>query len=234
MEKKMKSKNAILISFVILFGLLSLILFLTIPDERLGATVFWLAFSLSVPVNFLALCGFTVWGFSKSGSAFAKLTVSLYTSGAFAALLLIVGAIFMYLPFESLTFPIIVYAIITAAYLIASIYANLGAKAIAKADEKPPVFLKLLEVDVLDCAGKTSSPAIRESLLSFAEKIRYSDPISHSSLGAMEGLLSTAVFDISTELSTNPDADVSEKIKAAEGMLASRNNRCLVLKQCGK
>jgi hypothetical protein len=229
----MKSKKLTLISLLVLFGLSSLILFLTVPDERLDSTVFWISFAFAIPLNLLCLCGFTVWATSQGGSALAKSTVSAYTSGAFAILLLAVGFIFMYLPFEGLTLPIIIYAVILAAYLIITLFVTSGAKYISEV-EKPPLYIKMLEADVRDCAEKAMRPDVKAALLTFADNVRFSDPVSHPSLTQAEITLKNAVFEISVLLSANPEADVTEKIKAAEGMLAGRNNRCLILKQCSK
>ena len=163
----------------------------------------------------------------------AKSTVSAYTSGTFAVLLLIVGFIFMYLPIERLTFPIIIYAVILAAYIIITVYVTSGAKYISEV-EKPPLYIKMLEADVRDCAAKAARSDVKNALLAFADNVRFSDPVSHPSLAQAESILQSVVFEISVLLSANPEEDVTEKIKAAEGMLASRNNRCLVLKQCSR
>ena len=229
----MKSKSTTLISFLVLFGLLSLILFLTIPDSRLDSAVFWIAFAFTIPINFLALCGFTVLSYSGKDAGLEKGAVLSFISFGFGALLLLSGIIFMYFPIEGTVFPIIVYAIITAAYIIITLLATSGTKHIKNATTLP-MYNKLLEVDVLDCAEKAANPEVKAKLRAFAENIHFSDPTSHPSLAGMESALQNAVFEISSILSADPGADVSEKIRIAEGMLVSINNRRLVLKQCSK
>lgn len=229
----MKARNGIIVSALLVFGLLSLILFLTIPDARLESTVFWLAFSFAIPVNFLAITGFTIWGFAKSGSQLAKLPTALYVCGSFSAVLLVVGALFMYIDTNKTTFPIILFAIITVAYVIAGIISVLGTDymgAVEREVKGKRLYIKMLEADVLDCASKAADAKAKAALRAFAESVRFSDPMSHPSLSGIESDLSSLVFDISAELSENASADITPKLRRAEAMLASRNNRCIMLK----
>lgn len=240
----MKARNAILISSLLVFGLAALILFLTIPEARLEAAVFWIAFSFSIPVNFLAMSALTVWAFARSGSQFAKLPTALYIECGFAAVLLAVGFFFMYLDITDTTWPIILFATITVAYVIMTVYSVLGTGYMASVEKhvaEKRLFIKMLEADVLDCVAKSSDPATQAALRAFADKIKFSDPMSHASLSAIENDISSLVFEISADLaeisesdgkqvSDAPATDVIAKIRRAEAMLASRNNRCIMLK----
>ena len=240
----MKSRNAILVSTLLVFGLAALILFLTIPEERLDSSVFWLAFSFAIPVNFIAMASLTVWAFGKSGSQFVKLPTALYISGGFAAALLVIGFAFMYLDVTKTTWPIIIFVGLTVAYVILTVYAVLGTGYMASVEKQVAekrLFIKMLEADVLDCVAKSTDPATQAALRAFADKIRFSDPMSHASLSAIENDISSLVFEISRDLSEisesdgkqvsdAPRTDVIAKIRRAEAMLASRNNRCIMLK----
>ena len=229
----MKSRNAILVSTLLVFGLAALILFLTIPEERLDSSVFWLSFAFAIPVNFIAMASLTVWAFAKSGSQFAKLPTALYISGGFAAALLVIGFAFMYLDVTNTTWPIIIFVGLTVAYVILTVYAVLGTGYMASVEKQVAekrLFIKMLEADVLDCVAKSSDPATQAALRAFADKIRFSDPMSHASLSAIENDISSLIFEISADLSESPEADVIAKIRRAEAMLASRNNRCIMLK----
>ena len=229
----MKSRNAILVSALLIFGLLALILFLTIPDARLESAVFWIAFSFAIPVNFLAISAFTVWGFGKVGEKLFRLPAALYVAGGFTAAYLILGVIFMYFKINGTTFPIIVYAIVTVAYAIAAIYAVLGtdyAGSVEREVKEKRLYIKMLEADVLDCAAMATLSESGAALRAFAENVRFSDPMSHPSLAGIEAELSTIVAGIAADLGENPEADVTPKVKRAEAMLANRNNRCIMLK----
>ena len=229
---KGKIKYSILVSLFLIFGLLSLILFLTIPDQRLDSPVFWISFSFAIPVNYLALTGFTLWGFAKKGESFVKLPIATVVAVAFAGIYLLVGALFMYLPAEKTTFPIILYAIITIAFIITAIFSINGANymnASEKNVKQKVLFIKMLEADILDCAAKANGNTAA-SLRQLAENVRFSDPMSHASLSGVESELSSVVFTISDTLSQDSDADVSALINKADSLLKSRNNRCMMLK----
>ena len=229
----MKSKNTYitLISLFLVFGLLSLILFLTIPDERLETSVFWIAFSFAIPVNFVSLSAFAVWGFWKKGEGFIKLPIALTVSAAFGILYLLSGILFMYLPAEKTTFPIILYSIITVAFIIAAMLSVNGANymsATEKVVKEKRLYIKMLEADVLDCLANAEGEA-KVLLTKLAEDIRFSDPMSHSALSAIEAELTSLVFAISEALKSGAE-DVISLIKKADALLKSRNSRCLMLK----
>ena len=227
----MKSKFTIIFSLLLVFGLISLILFMTISDARLESDLFWVAFVISIPFNFILASLWTLWSFSKSGKALARTTMALTAVAIFTAVILIFGLILMCFPFEGFTFPIIAYAVIAVVYAVVMLFMKSGAEYIEKT-EKVELFVKVLEATVLDCVAKATEPATQKALRDFAEKVRFSDPVSHDSLKDVEGRLATAVYDISADLSVDPEADISAKLANADAMLASRNNHCKILKQC--
>lgn len=224
-------KHTILGALFLIFGLLSLILFLTIPDKRLSSAVFWLSFAFAIPINYLTLTGFTIWGFAKKSESFIKLPFTAIISAAFAGAYLFIGALFMYLPVNKVTFPIIIYAIITVAFVIAIALSINGVNYIFASEKEVKekrLFIKMLEADVMDCVAKANGNTTL--LRKLAEDIRFSDPMSHSSLSAVENELSSTVFAISATLDADANADIHDMIKKADSLLKSRNNRCLMLK----
>lgn len=227
----MKSKFAIILSLLLVFGLISLILFMTVSDPRLDSELFWAAFAISIPLNFIIASAWTLWSFSKSGKALVRTTMALTAVAVFTVVILLFGLILMCFPFEGFTFPIIAYAIIAVAYAVVMIFMKSGAKYMEKT-EKTELFVKVLEATVLDCVAKATEPATQKALRDFAEKVRFSDPVSHDSLKDVEGRLTTAVYEISADLSVDPAADILQKLASAETMLSSRNNHCKILKQC--
>jgi len=229
---KNTARNAILVSELLIFGLFALILFLTIPEERLEYDVFWIAFSFAIPVNFCIMAVFTFWGFGN-GSKFTKLPIAFSVSLFFAAVYLIVGALFMYLDAEKTTFPIILYSVITVIYIITALYSVIGAGYMTKVDanvKAKRMFIAMLEADVLDCALKSTNPDMQSLLRAFADDVRYSDPMSHQSLSPIETDISAAVYEISAMLTADASADVTAQLAKATALLKSRNSRCMMLK----
>ena len=229
----MKSRNAILVSELLIAGLAALIALLTAPEARMETAVFWIAFSFAIPVNFLAAASFTVWGFGKAGNKFMRLPTALYSVGIFGFALLLAGFLYMYLDVVDVTWPIIVFAAITVFYVILAIYSVLGTSYMSSVeahDKEKRLFIKMLEADVTDCVPKASAPASQAALRELADKVRFSDPMSHASLSGIEAEISSLVLEISADLTTDPAADVTAKVTRARVMLDSRNNRCLMLK----
>ena len=229
----MKLKHLILLTLVLVFGIAALVVLLTAPAERLDTDVFWVAFSFGIALNLVASVGFVLWSFAKTPAEFVRPPAAFAIIAVFSPILLIAGLIFMYADVTSLVWPIIVFAAISAAYFIFASYVTLSANYITSTEkqvQKKRLFIKLLEADILDCAAKASLTETRAALNSFAEAVRFSDPMSHKSLENIENDISSVVYEISADLSANPSADVTAKIKRAEAMLSSRNNRCVLLK----
>ena len=155
----MKSKFAIILSLLLVFGLISLILFMTVSDSRLDSELFWAAFAISIPLNFIIASARTLWSFSKSGKALVRTTMALTAVAVFTVVILLFGLILMCFPFEGFTFPIIAYAIIAVAYAVVMIFMKSGAKYMEKT-EKTELFVKVLEATVLDCVAKATEPVI--------------------------------------------------------------------------
>ena len=228
-----KAKYITLISALLIFGLLSLILFLTIPADRLASPLFWTAFSIAIPFNLLCFALFTLWGFAKSDAGLIRLPIAFNVSVVFALVYLVSGALFMYLPAEDFTFPVILYAVITVVYIIAAMISINGAGymvSVEKEVKEKRLFVRILEADVNDCLCKAAHPDSRKLLKQLADDVRYSDPMSHASLAGVESDLSAAVYAISSALTENPEADITSSVTKASALLQSRNSRCLMLK----
>ena len=231
----MKTRNLFLVSLLLIGALAALIALLTVPEGRTDTAVFWIAFIFSIPLNFLASAALTVLGFGKSDDKPLRIPATLYSVVIFifGFVLLLAGFLFMYLDVVDVTWPIIVFAALTVFYIILVAYCALGTGYIASIegfDRKKRLFVKMLEVDLIDCAAIATNTLSQEAIRSFADRVRFSDPMSHASLSGMESDISTIVHAISAELKANPDADVTDKIADAERLLTSRNNRCLMLK----
>lgn len=228
-----KTKIALLISELLVFGLLALILFVTIPDARLSEKAFWIAFAFAIPLNFLSVAAFTAWGFGKSAMEAIHQPPALAFSGVFAFIYLVVGAIFMYFNIVKLTFLIVLLSIITVIYIIAALYFVLGTNYIAdnqKEVKSKVMFIKLLELDVKNCISYAKNPEQINALTTLADKVRFSDPMSHPSLAGIESDIVTTVNRISAMLAENAEADISALISTATAQLENRNSRCIILK----
>ena len=230
---KNTARNVALFCELLIFGIISLVLFVTIPEERLEVDLFWLAFAFAIPVNFCAIAISTIWGL-RDDSAFTRLPIALSISISFGVVYLIVGAFFMYLDTVKMTFPIVLYSIITVIFLIAVLSVGTGVNYINNTEmnvKLKRIYISMLEADVLDCAAKSTNPDMQDLLSAFADDVRYSDPMSHSSLSPIETDISTAVHEINAALTIDANADITASVSRARALLKSRNNRCMMLKQ---
>lgn len=85
-------------------------------------------------------------------------------------------------------------------------------------------FIKDLQIEVEMLAEIESDEEVRQKLTEFAKKIRFSDPMSDSSLSELEDELSAKVADIGNS------SDSVATIKEAETLLMKRNRKVKALK----
>jgi hypothetical protein len=224
------NKFLILIAMTLVCGLVTAIVFLTIPDARLASEVFWLAFAFAIPWNLLVAVILHLWAGKKQEETL-RMPVAYYVCGVFGIIYLVVGIIFMYAPATELTFPLILELIITVVYLLVIMYCTRAAAYIGnmeKTTKKKVLFIRLLQADVQNCAMKATDPATKAALERLAESVRFSDPMSHEALAMQESELMATVTEISQKL--NNGEDVTALIQKANVQLESRNSRCLLLK----
>lgn len=92
-----------------------------------------------------------------------------------------------------------------------------------KADEKV-FFIKSLQVDVEIMAEREEDETTKQALNQLAEKIRFSDPMSHEKLAALEG----KIVDKVDELKTSENK--MEIIEAIDLLFDERNRKCMIMK----
>lgn len=228
-----KTRNITLISEFLIFAILTLIVFLTIPDKRLDSNVFWLGFAFAIPVNYLVATMLTVFGISKKGVDIVSMPIAFWLMVSFGAAYLFFGIIFMYFGIEKLTFPIILEIVISVCYIIACMYLKSGANNISDSSKEvreKVIYIKMLEADVNDCMAKATDSESVCALRALSDDIRYSDPMSNPSLAGIEAQLSSAVAEISSVLYADSSTDVTALVSKCQALLKSRNDRCKMLK----
>lgn len=92
-----------------------------------------------------------------------------------------------------------------------------------KVDEKV-FFIKSLQVDIELMAEQEEDAATKQALNQLAEKIRFSDPMSHEKLAALEG----KIVDKVDELKTSENK--MEIIKEIGLLFDERNRKCIIMK----
>ena len=231
MNKRLRS--IVLIAIFVANAILNLIVFLTVPNARFDSAVFWLAWSFACPVCLILSVGFHLYASKRGNDALIAAPISYYLAVVAEFLYLGVGVLFMYLPIKAVTFPIIAEAVITGGFIIAAMFFLYGGEHMMSQEKivkEKVLFIRLLASDVEGAASIAKSEELRAALLSFGEDIRFSDPMSHASLEAVESQISATVDEISAKITLGKEDEAMELVLIAKRQLERRNSRCLALK----
>lgn len=95
---------------------------------------------------------------------------------------------------------------------------------VCKKIEEKVFFIKSLQVDIELMAEQEEDAATKQALNQLAEKIRFSDPMSHEKLAALEG----KIVDKVDELKTSENK--MEIIKEIGLLFDERNRKCIIMK----
>lgn len=140
---------------------------------------------------------------------------------------LIAFLVFMIFPIIPEWLTVIVCAIVLAGSVLCMIAGEAGAKEIGRVDEKVKIkryFIESLQVDIEMLAESESDSEIKTALKKLAEKVRFSDPMSHEMLGELESRISAKVEEL--KIATDKKA----LIAAIDLLLLERNKKCKILK----
>jgi hypothetical protein len=228
-----KIRTYILASVGLIFGLLNLILFLTIPVERLSTFSFWFSWSFAFIINYLAILFVIL--YSSKIKKYEDITTppSLYICGIFTLVYLILGFIFMY--WKNISWkPVFVFEILTTiAYFITLFFVLIGTSYINNNNKKQKekvFYIRDLASDVEYANSMVNNIEIKNVLNKLQEDIRFSDPMSHDSLARIEDELKELVFRLIQAAQENNENDLVIITKEIDLKLKYRNNKCINLK----
>lgn len=218
----MKKNNLMsYLALLIVFALFNVIVFL-IPTEK--TPTFWTAYAFTV-VAFAAQIVVRKIAFNKKCILLG--IPMLYFGIVYLAVQLIAFAIFMLFPVLHVKAAVIVCSVILAIFMIFVITAQAGADEITQVEDKIKVkraFIQFLQVDIEMLAESENNAEIKAELKKLAEKVRYSDPMSHEMLGDLEARISAKVEEMKT--SENKKTLIGE----IDTLLTERNKKCKILK----
>ena len=230
----MKSlKNILLIALVLAFAAFTTVVFLTVPEGRTESPTFWIAWAFAVPVNLIFSVVLHLWASKAEGKTLFNIPIAYWLMSVCGVAYISTGIKFMYLAVEQAKLILAIDIVITVLYILLSVFFVFGAGYIYKSEKytkEKVLFIRMLQVDVLDCCDKTTNPEIKNALSQFAENVRLSDPMSHESLCSIEATISSTVLEISTKIDSASTDEILALIKKAQVELDSRNRRCIMLK----
>lgn len=229
---KKQGRLITLVSVILISVLCNVIFFLTMPDGRAQSGEFWTAWAFTFPLNILVAVGVYFYT-GKKGDELVRMPV-IYTISLVAFIIYVIAcAVFTYAPIYSVTPVIITEVAITVVYAVVAMYALFGVGYMLHTQErvqKKVQFIRLLRADLESCFSSVNNTETLQKLQKLAEKIRFSDPMSHDALAACESELSQVVLRIVTSVKSGDLADIDKQIATADGLLDYRNERCKILK----
>lgn len=221
----MKNKNLGYVVLGILFVLLSVIAF-ALPTEK--TVPFWIAYGFS---TIAIMAQIVIWknALGREDSLKSKfLGLSVVQVGiVYLVIQLAAFVVFTAVPTLPIWSAIVANAVILGFSVIFMIGGEVGRREIERVEAKVQqkvFFIKELQADVELLSDRETDIEIKTALKRLAEKIRFSDPMSHKSLAEIENTIS----DKLTELKIG-----SEKmalIHELDLLLLERNKKCKILK----
>ena len=222
----MKKNNFVsYLALGIVFALFNVIAFV-IPTDK--TATFWtayvfsiIAFAVQIPLWKIAL--------SKKDTLKSKfLGIPVIHVGiTYLIIQLVAFAVFMIFPTLPAWLTVVVCAIILAISALCAVAGQAGANEINRVEEKIKVkraFIQVLLVDIEMLVESEADVETKAALKKLAEKVRFSDPMSHEMLGELESRISNKVEEIKTA------ENKIDAIKEVELLLIERNKKCIILK----
>ena len=209
----------------IIFALFNVIAFV-IPTAK--TATFFTAYAFTV-LAFVAQIPLWKIAFSRGDSLKSKFfgIPVIHVSFKYLVTQLIAFAVFMIFPTLPLWVAIVACAIILAIFALRALMGHAGANEINRVEEKVKVkraFILFLQTDIEMLAEGETDPETKAALKKLAEKVRFSDPMSHEMLGELESRISAKVEELKSA------EDKIAVISEIDLLLTERNKKCKILK----
>lgn len=222
----MKKNNASgYIILGILFVLLTVIAF-AVPTVKTGT--FWIAYAFSVVAFALQI---PIWNKSLGQKDTLKSKFlgipTVHVSIVYLILQVIAFAMFMAVPTLPAWAAIVVCSVILGLSVVCMISTEIGVGEISRVEKKvqsKTVFIKALQTDVELLADGEADSETKAILKQLAEKIRFSDPMSHAELADIESAIAGKVTELKTA------SDKKSIITEILSLVAERNKKTKILK----
>lgn len=221
--KKNSAKGYLILG--ILFAVISIIAF-AVPTQK--TAIFWLAYAFTV-VAFAAQILIWKTALGKDEALKSKFLGCpiLHIGIVYLIVQLVAFAVFTFVPTAPAWIVVIVCVLIAGISGVCMIAADTGRSEIERVEakvQKKVFYIRSLQVDVELLANKEADAEIKVAMMQLAEKIRFSDPMSHEQLADLEAQIAVKVSDL--KAATNKAEIVAEILS----LLDERNEKCKILK----
>lgn len=221
--KKNSTKGYLILG--ILFLLVSIITFV-IPTAK--TTAFWIAYAFTI-IAFAAQIGIWKVALGREDTLKSKFLgfPVVHVGIVYLIIQTIAFVVFMFAPTLPMWSAIVACSCIAGVSAICMIVADTGRSEIERIElkvQQKVFYIKSLQVDVEMLAEVEQDTDTKKTLEQLAEKIRFSDPMSHEQLFALENSIASKVAEL--KIATNK----TELISEINMLLTERNKKCKILK----
>ena len=221
--KKNSTKGYLILG--ILFLLVSIIAFV-IPTVK--TTAFWIAYAFTI-VAFAAQIGIWKVALGREDTLKSKFLgfPVVHVGVVYLIIQTIAFVVFMFAPTLPMWSAIVACSCIAGISAICMIAADTGRREIERVEAKVQqkvFYIKSLQLDIEMLADAEQDADTKKALEQLAEKIRFSDPMSHEQLFTLENSITSKVTELKT--ATNK----TELISEINMLLTERNKKCKTLK----
>lgn len=157
----------------------------------------------------------------------------IHVSIVYLSFQLIAFAVFMVFTVIPSWIAVIICAMILGISAICLISADAARDEIARVEEKvnqKVFYIRELQADVELLAEQEQNPETKIALKKLAEKIRYSDPMSHGALQNVENRISEKYNELEFKIKANNVESALEICKEIDVLFVERNKKCKLLK----
>lgn len=157
----------------------------------------------------------------------------IYITSCYLIVQLIASIVFMAVASIPVWVAVIISAVLLAFVLIGVVSASEVKDAVAKIDEEVKqkvYYIKSLEAEVSALKNACEDKLLLNALDELYETIRFSDPMSHVSLEALEQEIQGKYADLKDAIGTGAFSDAQSICAEIQRMIAERNEKCKLLK----
>lgn len=98
-------------------------------------------------------------------------------------------------------------------------------------EQEKVTFLRMIRAELSVQAEKAANPDLRREILSLAEIVGYSDPMSSDELRELEESVKNNILFLGEELSEGREAEAENRIRKLYSLWTERSKKCAVLKR---
>ncbi len=230
-----KTFNIYAIIWAIFFALFNVIAFVipSLPTLDKFTSSFWIGY-VFITLTFIGqlICAYVAFKADSSKKFFYNISL-IKTSYSGLIVSFVVGGICMLLSSLPYWVGVVACAIVLAFNAVTVLKASVAIGEVNRIDNKVKVqtfFIKSLAVDADTLTASAKSDAVKAECRKVYEAIRYSDPMSHDALAAVESQITVKFAELTEAVKADATDKVAEIANEVIILIGDRNKKCKLLK----